>query len=166
MDCGRVMADSRRRFDCLFRLDCECLVGGVEQCRSDGCDCDGRSHGTLSLFLFEHRSGNFWIVTALINGNGWDLPPESLGDQMAQFSFDLAPIIQLNRVISSPASFTPFAPAYWIHFVTGVYCMRLATIVMRNRFRAATVNPTMTAELVTHSTGAADTGSVKTALRR
>lgn len=96
--------------------------------------------GTFILLVLYHMV--FWFTAAaiyigswLVTGS-WHMPPGS----WIRFAFNLAsncaPISVLWRTGWAPEVFSPLDPAYWMHFLTAFYLMRIATVVMVNRFRS------------------------------
>ena len=107
--------------------------------------------GAFLLMLVYHIF--FWVVSVFIglivpylNGQV-GLQTGSIGHQAARFALSCAPIAGVYRGLKSPGTFSPLDPAFWLHFVTGFFCLWAATVVMRNRLRVTTQGDDPIAEI-------------------
>ncbi len=106
---------------------------------------------TVLLMFLYHLI--FWGIGAVIwitcvNMLGLSsLQAESFGRSASAFTVKFAPVSGLYQAISSPLLFSPLEATYWVHFVTGILCLRMASIVMRSRFRVTTQGDRETSEL-------------------
>ena len=107
------------------------------------------SAATATVLLMVLYHVFFWGIGALIGLISWctngamDLSVSSLGREAIQFVVGLAPIAGLYRAIESPATFSPLAPTYWLHYLTAILFAWAATLVMRNRFQVSTAGQDM-----------------------
>lgn len=109
----------------------------------------------VQMFLYHLL---FWGVSIavhfeswLVNGS-WFPVPSAWENQVSNFAHGLAPTTQIYRAIMAPDLFSPLDPSYWIHFVTALYCMRLASIVICNRFRNTSVSARSPSQPVAETT--------------
>lgn len=95
--------------------------------------------GTFLLMLLYHLL--IWMVLALMSAamwfatGEWGVPHSSWIRPVYDFAWQYAPIANLMRAISAPTLFSPLSPTYWIHFLFAGLLIRMATVVMINRFR-------------------------------
>ena len=95
--------------------------------------------GTFLLMLLYHLM--FWMILPVLNvvmwltTGEWAIPPGSWCRTIYDFAWQSAPLASLMRATSMPSLFSPWEPTFWIHFPLAGYMMRMATIVMINRFQ-------------------------------
>lgn len=118
------------------------MIASVSSGRANNADNTASTATFLLMlgyhFLFWAFGAAVYLVAALVNGS-FNLPADSYGVQLSLLSFQFAPVTQVYQAVHSPEAFTLISPVYWLHFITAICCMRLASIVMFNRFRTPMV---------------------------
>ena len=98
--------------------------------------------GSFLLMLIYHML--FWVASAFIGlvvpylYSQFGLAAGSWVQRAAMIPLSYAPVTGFYRSLKSPATFSLFGPAFWLHFITAFLCMWAAKIVMRSRLRVTT----------------------------
>lgn len=91
---------------------------------------------TLVMLVLYH--GLFWLTAGLLKFGMQrysSQQTEYLWQTLYDFAWDSAPAMSILHANSTPETFSPLAPSYWMHFLTAMVGFRLASIVLVNRFR-------------------------------
>ena len=128
------------------------MMAGVSVTKGSTAEATAGS-ATLILMLLYHFL--FWVPSAMFVIFGWvmnsfnDPPASSIYRQVAKFIFSFSPAILFYQNLYDLLSFAPFAPQFWLHFLTAFVCMWLSVRVARNRFRVTSQGDCDDAPIVT-----------------